>query len=517
MLLLRQRWDAEQGAVRTARLLVDKFLRRLRADLAVRDAAALALSELWTNALKHSAQKPDFFELEIERKDGGFYFSLMDNASSFDDFARNLTESQHRLSVFRDQDQGLDSGGLGLALAREAFENVTSTRRGDVNCFAFFLDHPARRQPLVLVVEDDPLQADLMGRYLQDDFRVQSCLSAAAAAEFLDRETPDLIICDVLMPDGDGVAFAEQLRRDKKRAAIPFVFMTGNPERSLSQTAATLAINAFVTKPVNKRDLRELLTRILERRALEQSVFVAQFERTVTNIMTPHNFGGFGDFDTALHSHVAEAGGGDFLFVVSSPHGDQHLVIMDVMGHGVQAKFFGLAFAGYLRGVIAAQAHYRKPGDILAALSDFLWADDLGAQSLVTLQILTLSPDGQLAIASAGHPAPCLLTAKGGQWVQLDGGMPGLCPHTDYQSFPLPLAAGDRLVLMTDGILEPADQREKSHRYADNILKKAAARHRDAQTVQDFVAQLWDDVTTEQNLKDDALLAVLEKKHLSKP
>ena len=512
MLLLRQRWDADQGAVRTARLLVDKFLRRLKADLVVRDAAALALSELWTNALKHSVQKPDFFELKIEQKGGAFYFSLMDNASPFDDFARNLTESQHRLSIFRDQEQGLNSGGLGLALAIEAFENAACTRQGDVNCFSFFLDHPARRQPLVLVVEDDPLQADLMARYLRDDFRVQSCLSAAEATEFLERDTPDLIICDVLMPDGDGVAFAEQLRLDKKRAAIPFVFMTGNPEQSLSQTAATLAINAFVTKPVNKRDLRELLTRILERRALEQSVFVAQFERSVTNIMTPNSFGGFGDFDTALHSHVAEAGGGDFLFVVSSPHGDQHLVIMDVMGHGVQAKFFGLAFAGYLRGVIAAQAHYRKPGDILAALSDFLWADDLGAQSLVTLQILTLSPDGQLVMASAGHPAPCLLSATGGQWVQLDGGMPGLCQHTNYQSSPLSLAAGDRLVLMTDGVLEPTDQREQSHRYADNILEKATVRHRDAQPVQDFTAQLWDDVTREQNLADDALLIVLESK-----
>ncbi|WP_343563390.1 SpoIIE family protein phosphatase [Kiloniella sp. b19] len=510
MSLLKQSWSADIHSVREARDVVDLFLRRLKSTVAVRDAAGLAISELWTNALRHSDSCPNSLELTIERAPGGFSFLLKDDGSPFEQFADCFSDSRDRLRTFLDEEQDLEPGGLGLALGLGALERANYSRQSGFNCFSFFLEDPSTAKPLVLVVEDDPLQADLIALYLRDVFRVRLCLSAGEAEASLGLETPDLIMCDVMMPDGDGVQFSERLRLNRKFAAIPFVFMTGNPEKSLAQTAATLAINAFLTKPLRKQELLDLLNRVLERRRLELTAFMEQFERGVTSLLSPDSFQGLSRFESAVRWRAAEAGGGDFLFAVSSPvTGHRHLVMMDVMGHGVQAKFFGLAFAGYLRGFINANGHRNEPGDILSALSDFLWNDDLGMQSLVTLQVLTETPDGQLWIASAGHPSPCFLGRDGARWLHLDGGMPGLQHQTCYESHPVQLDRGEYLCLMTDGVLEPADQLGSLEEHAAALLSKAEALYRNGSHPEALASGLWEKLDEENSLKDDALLVVL--------
>ena len=66
----------------------------------------------------------------------------------------------------------------------------------------------------------------------------------------------------------------------------------------------------------------------------------------------------------------------------------------------------------------------------------------------------SLSPGGEISLASAGHPPPLHITKTGARPVPVGGILPGLLTATDYQSVSLQLAAGERLALYTDGLFE---------------------------------------------------------------
>jgi serine phosphatase RsbU (regulator of sigma subunit) len=83
-----------------------------------------------------------------------------------------------------------------------------------------------------------------------------------------------------------------------------------------------------------------------------------------------------------------------------------------------------------------------------------------GGERFVTGQVLRLDvPGGSGAVVNAGHPLPLLVRGGRVEPVGLDADLPfGLDAETIYQVQPLKLAPGDRLVLLSDGVLEAAPE-----------------------------------------------------------
>jgi CheY-like chemotaxis protein len=88
----------------------------------------------------------------------------------------------------------------------------------------------------ILVVDDDPLYLDLV----RDVFDVQeievfAASNGSSALSILKTHNPSLIISDFDMPGMNGMEFHSQLMKDQKTKDIPFVFMTGSSDGTLSQ------------------------------------------------------------------------------------------------------------------------------------------------------------------------------------------------------------------------------------------------------------------------------------------
>jgi phosphoserine phosphatase RsbU/P len=134
--------------------------------------------------------------------------------------------------------------------------------------------------------------------------------------------------------------------------------------------------------------------------------------------------------------------GGDFFFVEPGPDGGLLVVIGDVAGHGLKAAMNVSMLIGALRRIPE-----RRPSKILEALNGVVE----GNESLTTCQVMWFGPKGELAIASAGHLPPYLNS----QEVALPGGLPlGALPGNLYDEVQLYLHPGDRLLLMSDGVVE---------------------------------------------------------------
>lgn len=121
---------------------------------------------------------------------------------------------------------------------------------------------PAR----VLIVDDDPATRQLFAVNLAADGHV--VLEAEDGRHGLERarlEQPDLVVTDVAMPLLDGFELAEELRRDERTSAIPFIFSSGDTTAGNEARARRLGAIAYLAKPLDPAVLAALVTGALSR------------------------------------------------------------------------------------------------------------------------------------------------------------------------------------------------------------------------------------------------------------
>jgi CheY-like chemotaxis protein len=123
---------------------------------------------------------------------------------------------------------------------------------------------PARAiLPCLLVVDDEPLNRDLLRRTLKREFEVIEAEDAREALALLGaREDIALVLCDQLMPGRSGTELAREVRA--LRPLLPFVLLTGyddDPEVTAARTGGWVA--AVVAKPWQAPVLKGLVARLL--------------------------------------------------------------------------------------------------------------------------------------------------------------------------------------------------------------------------------------------------------------
>jgi adenylate cyclase len=126
---------------------------------------------------------------------------------------------------------------------------------------------PARTNR-VLVIDDDATVRDLMRRYLsREGFDVVTATGGREGLEFARELHPSVITLDVFMPDMDGWTVLQAIKQDVDLRRIPVIMMTISDEK---QKGITLGASGYLTKPVDRGQLAQLLVRFktTTRRAL---------------------------------------------------------------------------------------------------------------------------------------------------------------------------------------------------------------------------------------------------------
>jgi len=164
--------------------------------------------------------------------------------------------------------------------------------------------------------------------------------------------------------------------------------------------------------------------------------------RSVQELMIPREAPLTPGFHVDTIYNPANEVGGDFFHIQATGDGGLLVVIGDVAGKGLQAAMNVSMLMGALR-----RSPQTEPAALLAALNQVL----AGSGSLTTCEAAYFAPTGELVIASAGHPPPFLNS----QEVELPGGLPlGVIPDVEYEEVRLYLHPGDRLLMISDGVIE---------------------------------------------------------------
>jgi DNA-binding NarL/FixJ family response regulator len=124
------------------------------------------------------------------------------------------------------------------------------------------------------------MRANLEEILQMEGFRPLLAAEGRAGIALAKQELPDLILCDVLMPELNGHGVLELLRQDAATARIPFVFLTAMGESSDVRAGMNLGADDYLIKPVKIDDLLATIEARLER-AQQQSGFAANFSSAV--------------------------------------------------------------------------------------------------------------------------------------------------------------------------------------------------------------------------------------------
>ncbi|MDH4340876.1 MAG: response regulator transcription factor, partial [Thermoleophilia bacterium] len=120
----------------------------------------------------------------------------------------------------------------------------------------------------VLVVDDEPIVREVVVRYLvREGHETLEAADGNAARDAIEREEPDLVVLDVMLPGTDGLELCRWIRA---RSELPVIMLTARGEEADRIVGLELGADDYVTKPFSPRELAARVRSVLRRSAPAQ-------------------------------------------------------------------------------------------------------------------------------------------------------------------------------------------------------------------------------------------------------
>ena len=350
-------------------------------------------------------------------------------------------------------------------------------------------DHGDNAKFSILVVDDSRLQRRILcstlkrlGYLVQEAECVQEAIARCA------ERMPDLVISDWIMPGQSGLDFCREFRRMTQDDYRYFILLTSKSEKTEVAEGLDAGADDFLIKPVDAHELRARITagerivrmqrELTEKNRLVQ-VTLEELQRVYNQLdkdlmdakklqqsLVPDRHRKLPTGELSLLLRSAGHVGGDLVGFFPTDDGKLGLYAIDVSGHGISSALMTARLAGNLSAAAPDQNvalsrqsdgsyHARPPAEVTAALNSLV-LNEMETEHYFTLLLAFADlSSGTITVAQAGHPHPLILRADGAIEQEGTGGFPvGLIADVDYQQFELQLNAGDRLLLLSDGVTE---------------------------------------------------------------
>jgi DNA-binding response OmpR family regulator len=127
---------------------------------------------------------------------------------------------------------------------------------------------------LIYIVDDEPDILELISIHLQkSNFKVRTFLNATDFERSMTESiTPDLIVLDLMLPDGDGLELCKTLRMSKTFSSVPVIMVTAKGDESDKILGLELGADDYVTKPFSPKELVARIKANLRRSTTEDKV-----------------------------------------------------------------------------------------------------------------------------------------------------------------------------------------------------------------------------------------------------
>ena len=396
----------------------------------------------------------------------------------------------------------------------------------------------SERRLRVLIVDDSRLQRKILSSTVKKwGFDVVEAEDGASGLAIAQTELPDIVISDWIMPGMNGLEFCKEFREIQGESYRYFILVTSKSEKDEIAAGLDAGADDFLTKPVNAHELRARVR--AGERILQMQNELTEKNRVITDTLNelqrlynlldddlieakklqqsliPERFKAFETGQVTLYLRQSGHVGGDLVGMFPAGNGKQGLFSIDVSGHGISSALMTARLAGYLSAtspeqnlaLIPTEDGAYEPRSPLAVIEDLndLILDEMQTEHYFTLllAIADLST-GHVVMAQAGHPHPAIQRKSGQVKVDGPGGFPvGLVPGAQFSEFETTLHPGDRLLLLSDGVVECPDPSDNL--LGDDGLAKMMTELATVQGQAFFESLVWrlSEFAGDQNFPDD--------------
>ena len=130
-----------------------------------------------------------------------------------------------------------------------------------------------KSENLLLIVDDNPDIRAYIRSIFSDEYQVLEATDGQHGLEMATESTPDLVICDLMMPRLDGFGFCRALKSQTTTSHIPVVMLTAKATVEDRIEGFELGADEYLTKPFNQTEIRVRVRNLLEKQARLQQYF----------------------------------------------------------------------------------------------------------------------------------------------------------------------------------------------------------------------------------------------------
>ncbi|ROO01928.1 fused response regulator/phosphatase [Pseudomonas moraviensis] len=373
------------------------------------------------------------------------------------------------------------------------------------------------QEPLtILIAEDSAADRLLLSTIVRrQGHQVLTAANGAEAVDTFQKQQPDLVLMDALMPVMDGFEAARQIKALAGEALVPIIFLTSLTESEALARCLEAGGDDFLAKPYNQVILAAKIKamdrlRRLQATVLQQRDLIARHHDYLLNEQRVAK----AVFDKVAHSGCLSAPNirylqspyalfnGDLLLAAYTPAGDMHVMLGDFTGHGLPAAVGAMPLAEVFYGMTAKGYGLAETlREMNAKLKRILPVDMFCCATLVCLSFQSRSvevwnggmPDGYLHRMASGERVP--LPAR-----HLPLGILSAQAFDDRTDV-YPMAVDDRVFLLSDGVIDTCDANDQL--FGVERLQQVFAANSEPdrlfedieQALRDFRGQARDDVS----------------------
>jgi len=350
----------------------------------------------------------------------------------------------------------------------------------------------------ILIVDDAKANVDILVAALRDEYRLSVALDGEVALRSIEKNPPDLVLLDIMMPGTDGYEVCRRLRATEATREIPVVFLSSLDDVRNKARGFEVGGNDYLTKPFEVLEIKVRVRSLLKAKAYADAVREAmardlRIAREIQMGILPVDPGS-ATSGTGIEVHAvvepAREVGGDLFEVLRVSDRRVVVALGDVSGKGIPAALFMAVAVTMLR---TFARYIENPDEILTRLNDEL-AEQNPRGMFITIQCLVFDLEhGRVSCAGAGHHQLAIVSpgSPARLAVPSSGRPVGLMPANSITSETFDLVPGDTFVLFSDGVSEALNPAEDF--YGDDRLLAALASIASA-SPQEMVSHVLQDV-----------------------
>jgi CRP-like cAMP-binding protein/CheY-like chemotaxis protein len=135
----------------------------------------------------------------------------------------------------------------------------------------------------VLIIEDnDDIRENIIEILELAGYTVQGAKNGKAGVEMATKQVPDIILCDIMMPELDGYSVLYMLNKNPETTAIPFIFLTAKAERVDMRKGMEMGADDYLTKPFDDMELLNAIESRLKKKETQLNFYSKSLDRLNT-------------------------------------------------------------------------------------------------------------------------------------------------------------------------------------------------------------------------------------------